>query len=119
MKNFKSIDRLYEMHVEGAVSDEVLSMTVGELLNKLEAMDTQDSAEYEIIENAIKMVSSKLMGYDSNTDRYDMQNGVEGEDEHSYTEFEEDDEEFPAFDEMPGNNSLASQERNNLDDFTF
>ena len=120
MKNFKSIDRLYEMHVEGAVSDEVLSMTVGELLNKLEAMDTQDSAEYEIIEDAIKTVSSKLMGYDSSTDQYDMQNGVEGEEDYSTEEFEEgEDEEFPAFNEMPGNDSLASQERNSLDDFTF
>jgi hypothetical protein len=116
MKNFKSIDRLYEMHVEGAVSDEVLSMTVGELLNKLEAMDTQDSAEYEIIEDAIKTVSSKLIGYDSNIDQYDMQNSVEGEDEYSTEEFE--DEELPAFNEMPGDN-LASQERNNLDNFTF
>jgi len=115
MKNFKSIDRLYEMHVEGAISDEVMSMSVGELLDRLEAMDTQDSAEYEIIEDAIKSVSSKLMGYDSSTSKYDMYNGVEGEDDR-FEEFEED--EFTSFNEMPGD-SYTSQERNNLDDFTF
>ena len=115
MKNFKSIDRLYEMHVEGAISDEVMSMSVRELLDRLEAMDTQDSAEYEIIEDAIKSVSSKIMGYDSSTSRYDMQNGVEGEDGR-FEEFEE--EEFTTFNEMPGD-SYASQDMNNLDDFTF
>jgi hypothetical protein len=120
MKNFKSIDRLYEMHAEGEVTDEILSMTVGEMLNKLEAMDTQDSAEYEIIEDAIKTLSSKLLGYDASASNYDLNNSVEGEDDYETEEGEyEEDEDMPAFNDMPGNDSLASQERGSLNDFTF
>lgn len=115
MKNFKSIDRIRESHDVGVISPEVLAMTVQELLDKLEAHDTQDSAEYEIIEDAIKSLSDKLVGYDNdNLDMYG--DGVEADNE--YAGFEEEGDDFPTFGDAETDN-LMSQERDSLDDFSF
>ena len=116
MKNFKSIDRIYESHDEGVISPEVLAMTVQELLDNLEANDTQDSAEYEIIEDAIKSLSNKLVGYDNdNLDMYG--DGVEADNEYAGFE-EEGEDDFPTFGDAEADN-LMSQERDSLDDFSF
>jgi hypothetical protein len=118
MKNFKSIDRIHESHDMGVISPEVLSMTVEDLLNKLESMDTQDSAEYEIIEDAIKSLSDKLVGYDN--DSFDVYgDGVEVDNEYGEFEMEgDDDDDFPTFGDAEADN-LQSQERDSLNDFTF
>jgi hypothetical protein len=114
MKNFKSIDRLYEMHAEGEVSQELLSMTVGEMLDRLEELDTQDSVEYEIIEDAIKRLSDKIIGFNPESNRLADPAGVEMENEYPEPEMGDD---MISFGDM--NQGAADQSSGDLDDFSF
>ena len=47
------LHRLYEDH-ENQFPIELLNMTIGEMLDKAEDLDTTGDAEYEVIENALK-----------------------------------------------------------------
>lgn len=115
MKNFKSIQRLNEDH-EAVLNPEILSMTVGEMLDTLEAHDTKDSAEYEIIEDAIVALSNKIIGYSNDKD-FDI-NSVESEKESMPVEGEDD---LPGFSDIDFDKQVRtdSSDSSDLENFTF
>jgi len=62
MEDFK-LGRLpiNEHHGDENFPAEILSITIGELLDKLGAVDTEGNAEYEIIEAVIKAVAPTIL----------------------------------------------------------
>lgn len=62
MKNFKKIGRLYEMmDMSGNYPPELLSMTVGDLLDKMESMDTTSSQDYESMGSLLTKVMNDVL----------------------------------------------------------
>lgn len=114
MRDFKSIDRLYETHAEGEISQELLSMTVGEMLDRLEELDTQDSVEYEIIEDVIKRLSDKIIGFNPESNRFADPASVEVENEYLEPEMGDD---MISFGEM--NQGVDDQFSGDFDNFSF
>jgi len=119
-KDYTMINRINEDH-GGTFPDEVLNMTVGDMLNKLEELDSQDSAEYEIIEGAIRAVCDSIMsdGYKSDSD-YSELGSVEAdndlEDDSSDIQGTNIDD-MVSFDDMP--NTETEIKGTSLDDFNF
>lgn len=108
------LERLNESH-EMDLSSELLNMTVGEMLNKLEELDTHNDAEYEIIEDALKAVSDKLFyetGYES--DRELTDDSIEAGEEMEEVDFTEDDD-MPSFSDLENN----TVQQDSIDSFEF
>jgi hypothetical protein len=105
--------RLYEDH-ENQFPVELLNMTIGEMLDKAEELDTTGDAEYEVIENALKAINDKILGngYDSEEVNFTKDSGVEVDDEPK--EIMSDDDEVPTFDQVSGGEE-QSQNQGGLD----
>lgn len=102
MEDFK-LGRLpiNEHHEDENFPTEILSITVGELLDKLGAVDTEGNAEYEIIEAVIKAVAPTILA-DSKPLELPIETETSTEEDDFSTEAEapvevEDMEEFPSF----------------------
>lgn len=116
--NYTKIKRLNEDH-ESALPAELLSMTVGEMLDKLGEIDTADSAEYEIIEDALAALKDRLVsdGYENDT-AIDTDNTVEVDNVDNDVDFNsEDEDEFPTFDQTE--RSAPGQNDDNSLDYNF
>lgn len=120
-RDYRKLDRMYESHDVGSmqIPQEVLSMTVGDMLKKLEMTDTPETSNYETIEDAIMSCLDCLVdtGYAAQ-DPYASTGSIED----AGTEYATDadpntPEEMPTFNEMP--QSLEQQDRASLDDWTF
>lgn len=120
-RDYRKLDRLYESHDAGSMQlpQEVLSMTVGDMLKKLEMTDTPETSNYETIEDAIMSCLDCLVdgGYAAQ-DPYTSMGSVEDAGTEYATNTDPNaPEEMPTFDEMP--QSLEQQDRASLDDWTF
>jgi len=120
-RDYKKLDRMYESHDAGSIQipQEVLSMTVGDMLKKLEETDTMETSNYETIEDAILSCLDCLVpgGY-AQTDPYAATGSVEdaGSD-YETPENPSTPEEMVSFGDM--DQGLEGQERGSLDDWTF
>lgn len=126
-RDYRKLDRLYESHDAGSIQmpEEVLNMTVGDMLKKLEMTDTVDTNNYELIEDAIMSCLDCLVGdgYSSSLSDYSNTGSVEDAASTSTIPNVEDEEggeieEMPTFADVQSSN-LYGQERSNLDGFTF
>ena len=120
-RDYRKLDRMYESHDAGAIQipQEVLSMTVGDMLKKLEETDTVETSNYETIEDAILSCLDCLVpgGY-AQTDPYAAIGSVEGaSSEYETPENPSNPEEMVSFGDM--NQSLEGQDRTSLDDWSF
>jgi hypothetical protein len=62
MKNFKKIGRIYEMQdTMNNYPPELLSMTVGDLLDKMESMDSMSSTDYESLGTLLTKVTGDVL----------------------------------------------------------
>lgn len=120
-----TLNRLNESHDEGMVQmpQEVLDMTVGEMLDMIEKNDTDSDDRYEKIEDAIFSCLDCLMpsGYDSDQS-YSEFGSVEGDEDGMFGSSDDEsgyDEDFssdlPSYSDMPNDDSAG----NSLDDFNF
>lgn len=83
------LKRLNENH-DTQLPDELLNMTVGEMLDAVGELDTNGDADYEIIEDALKAISNKILGTGYEGDEVDFTpEGVEGADEEERIDSEE------------------------------
>jgi hypothetical protein len=125
-RDYRKLDRLYESHDAGSMQlpEEVLNMTVGDMLKKLEMTDTVDTNNYEVIEDAIMSCLDCLVGdgYSSSMSDYSATGSVEDVTSTSTIPAEEEGpgeiEEMPTFADVQSSN-MYGQERSNLEDFTF
>ena len=80
-KDYTKLDRLYESHDAGSmqIPEEVLNMTVGDMLKRLEMTDTVNTDNYEMIEDAIMSCLDCLVGdgYSSQMSDYSNTGGIE------------------------------------------
>lgn len=120
-RNYKRLDRMYESHDVGSmqIPQEVLDMTVGDMLKKLELEDTPETSHYETVEDAIMQCIDFLVGsgYGSDSSYTDLGSIEDADAGYSDTTGSNSPEEMVSFEEMPAD--LYGQERANLDDFTF
>jgi hypothetical protein len=126
-RDYRKLDRLYESHDAGSMQmpPEVLNMTVGDMLKKLEMTDSVDTNNYETIEDAIMSCLDCLVGdgYSSSMSDYSTTGSVEdvtsaGDIPTAEEEGTGEIEEMPTFADVQSGN-LYSQEKSNLDGFTF
>jgi hypothetical protein len=112
------IDRLNEDH-DGQLPVELLNMTVGQMLDKIGELDTKGDAEYEIIEDALKAISDKVLGngYAADEINFTPDDSIEADDES--TEIE--DEDMPTYDDLDArsNDASANSENDALGAFEF
>lgn len=118
--DFNDIDKLSESH-EMDLTKELLSMSVGDMLDKLEGLDTYGDAEYEIVEAALKALNSKIVsqGYDSDKD-LDFES-VEVGDEVDFTKdsLEDDDDSMPSFGDFESGSMINQKPEDSIEDFQF
>jgi len=115
------IDRLNEDH-EGKLPAEILDMSVGQLLDRVGALDTEGDAEYEIVEDALIAIKDKILGngYPADDKNFDTENSVEGEDTEEVEFSSDDDDEFPTFDQaMSNGNETNDKSQAGSDNFQF
>ena len=125
-RDYRKLDRLHESHDAGSMQMplEVLNMTVGDMLKKLEMTDNVDTNNYETIEDAIMSCLDCLVGdgYSSSMSDYSTTGSVEDVTPTSDIPTEEEGsgeiEEMPTFADVQSDN-LYSQEKSNLDGFKF
>jgi hypothetical protein len=124
-KDYTKLDRLYESHDAGSmqIPEEVLNMTVGDMLKRLEMTDTVNTDNYEMIEDAIMSCLDCLVGdgYSSQMSDYSNTGGIEDVESTSDIPNMEDEDEMddmPTFADLEAN-GLYGQEKNNLDGFNF
>jgi hypothetical protein len=126
-RDYRKLDRLYESHDAGSMQmpPEVLNMTVGDMLKKLEMTDSVDTNNYETIEDAIMSCLDCLVGdgYSSSMSDYSTTGSVEdvtsaGDIPTAEEEGTGEIEEMPTFADVQSGN-LYGQEKSNLDGFTF
>ena len=119
----RRLRRLNESH-ENLLPDELLSMTVADLLDKVGELDSQGDAEYEVVEAALIALKDKLMGTGYPADEVDFTpDGVENAGD------EEDEDKDPlaqqieTYDEIAGQQDLGqsqgSADNGGLDNFNF
>jgi len=122
---FIKLRKLNEDH-ERAMPQELLDMTVGDMLDRVGQLDTAGDAEYEIVEDALIAIKDKILG-----DSYSREEEVdftsddtverdESEDEDDFRKEEKGD--FPTFDQATsdGNASSGSSEaEGGMDGFNF
>lgn len=130
MSHFEKIKRLNEHHE--SFGPEVLDMTVGELLDKLESLPTREAIEaYSVIEDQLYLVLPDLQegSYDAGEGATDV-DSVEGEEEETdFTPDTNEDEDFPSFSQSDDrydrnntdvtNNSKGDLPSGNINNFTF
>lgn len=125
MRNYLQLNRLNESHdaPHTQMPPEILDMTVGEMLDRIEQNDTDEDNRYEMIEDSILSCMDCLIGsgYDSDQ-QYSEFGSVEGEFElgddskDDYTDSEYDgDTDFPSYSDMEGSQEGAGS----LEDFNF
>ncbi len=124
-KDYLKLDRLNESHDEGAVQipEEVLNMTVKEMLDKLEQNDSDSDDRYEMIEDAIFSCLDCLVdvGYDSDQSYSDFgsvetyPDDMVGFDQDGSTE--DDSEHMPSFSDMGDLADMSNDD--SLDNFNF
>jgi hypothetical protein len=117
--DFNDIDKLSESH-EMDLTKDLLRMSVGDMLDKLEGLDTYGDAEYEIVEAALKALNSKIVsqGYSSDKD-LDFES-VEVGDEVDFTEDSlEDDDSMPSFGDFESGSSANQNQEDSMGDFQF
>jgi hypothetical protein len=119
--NSIKLSRLNESH-EFDLPKELLSMTVEEMLDRLESIDTMNDAEYEMIEAAIGSLANDIMstGYERE-EGLPLDSTVEVGDEVDFdSEFEneEEDEDIPTFADIESN-MVNSKPEDSIEDFKF
>jgi hypothetical protein len=116
MKAIK-INRLNESH-EMDLTKELLNMTVGEMLDSLEKLDTYGDAEYEIVEAALKALNDNISGSGYDSDKSFEYESVETEDKVEDVDFEEDSS-MPSYGDIEAANISNQKQEGGSGDFEF
>lgn len=91
--------RLNEHH-DNRFPQELMSMTIGEMLDKVGELDTRGDAEYEVIEAALDAISDKILGTGYSSDEVDFTpDGVEGANDDEDM-IDSDDQQIPTYDDI-------------------
>ena len=118
MEYFKLNRLAINEHHGDDFTDELLSMTVGEVLDRLGAIDTESNAEYEVIEAALKAVASTVLAKAKpvdNEDDIEMSNKFDMETNVREPEFKE----FPTYSDTLDAQSHQQQDGLGIEDFKF
>ena len=114
--NSIKISRLNESH-ESDLPQELLSMTVKDMLDRIEGIDTFGDTEYEIIELILNTLADDVIGYDRDQ-KLSVEGSVEGSNDD--VDFEEDeDDDFPTFSDVDSGNMANNRPEDSIEDFTF
>lgn len=114
MKEFKLGRLKINEHHEDDFPAELLSLTVGEVLDRLGAVDTEDNAEYEVIEAALKAVAATLL---AKAQPEDIEGDIEMDID--FGEADIDEPEFPTYSDMLTPPPSSSNVYNGIEDFKF
>jgi hypothetical protein len=118
------LKRLNEDH-DTEMPVELLSMTIGEMLDKAEQLDTTGDAEYEVIEAALKAISSKILGTGYEADEVDFTpDGVENAGDDELEDNDPFSRQIETYDEIAGQQDLGQSKGSpdngmNMDNFQF
>ena len=120
MSSIKLI-RLNESH-EMDLPQELLSMTVQDMLDRIESIDTLGDAEYEIIELALNTLATDITnsGYERSED-LSVEGSVEGSESEEEIDFSDSDldDDMPTFSDIDSGNMSNDRPSDSIEDFQF
>ena len=115
--NSIKLSRLNETH-EADLPQELLSMTVKDMLDRIEGIDTIGDTEYEVIELILNALSDDVIGYNREPD-ISSEGSVEGNNNNDEVDFTEDEDEVPTFSDIDSGNMVNSRPEDSMENFQF
>ncbi len=117
------LKRLNEHH-DDDMPAELLNMTIGEMLDKAEELDTKGDAEYEVIEDALRAIGDKILGTGYETEVDFTPDGVENAGDNEDEDHDPLSHQIETYDEIAGQQDMgqgqgAPDNGMNMDNFTF
>lgn len=111
------LKRLIESH-ELDISPQLLDMKIGDMLDKMDSMDTLSDTEYEIVELILKTMSNDIIqpGYDRE-ERMDHLGSIEDTDQEDEVIFTDDS--TPNFNDVESGYMSNSKPDETMDNFEF
>lgn len=115
------LTRLNESH-EMDLPQELLSMTVQDMLDRIESIDTLGDAEYEIIELALNTLATDIInsGYERSQD-LSIERSVEGSDSEEEIDFSDSglEDDMPNFSDIDSRSMSNDRPNDSFEDFQF
>lgn len=115
--NSIKLSRLNETHGTN-LPQELLSMTVKDMLDRIEGIDTIGDTEYEAIELILNALSDDVIGYNREQD-LSSEGSVEGNNNDEEVDFTEEDDEVPTFSDIDSGHMVNSRPEDSIEDFQF
>ena len=118
------LKKLNEDH-DNVIMDEILDMSVKELLDKVEELDSIEDAEYEVIEAALIALKDKIIGdgYESDEINVTPDETVEKDDSEKIDPHKKEERDnFPTFNQATNDDNSdvkGSEGKEGLDNFNF